>query len=258
MDAGSGGMNLARLHPLVLLVAAACGSTITEPDDGGAGGSGASDGPGAGNQGGDGAGNDGGNDTGGGSSCSDFKDAPDGEEVRISIRNDTPFDVFLPADCNSLDFTMRRAGQEEDYFGNVDGFCLTTCEDLQTGSGVECEPCAPAAVQIQAFSSFSVIWRQTGVHFSQMPASCWQDDISGPDASCSQLVPAEAGAYTLEALGVYNQCQDCECQDDICFGFPSGTQAFTADLPFTLPVAGNSLEYVIDQCAFGCPEPADG
>lgn len=248
---------MTRLIPLLLLLVA-CGSTITDPDDGGAGGSGASDGPGAGNEGGAGAGtNNGGSSNGGSTSCSDFNDAPNGDEFRISIRNDTPFDVYLPADCNSLDFSMRKVGNDEDYFGNIDGFCLSTCEDLQTGSGVDCEPCAPASVQIPAFSSFAVIWSQIGIHVAQMPAVCWQDDVNAPDESCSQIVRADAGAYTLEALSVFNQCEDCECQDDFCFGFPTGMQAFTSDLSFSLPIAGNSLEYVIDQCAFGCPEPAD-
>lgn len=267
LDASAGGMSLRGLGPsarlLVLFsslgLVAACGSTITEPDDG-VGGNGGSDGPGAGDQGGQAQGGQaqGGSDpTGGGTNCSDFADAPEGDAIRISIRNDSPLDVYLPADCNSLDFSMRRVGSEEDYYGNVDGFCLTTCEDFQTGSGVDCEPCAPGAMVIAAFSSMSVIWKRIGIHVTQMPATCWLDDVTGPRETCSQIVGAEAGDYVMQALAAYSACDGCECDGELCFGFPSGALAFTSDLSFSLPLADDSLEYVIDSCAFGCPEPAD-
>ncbi|MBK6518651.1 MAG: hypothetical protein IPG04_32070 [Polyangiaceae bacterium] len=228
---------------LFLVAVMACDNEVIVEGGGGSGG----ESPGGGNTG---AGNTGGSDGG----CAAFADEPVGETLSIVIRNDSPLDVYLPAECGALGFSIVSEDDPEGFYGNTGGFCLQTCEELQTDSQILCEACAPEAILLPAFSTYSVGWTTNGLVTAEMPSECWFDAFQGTQ-TCRQRVLAVAGSYSIEALTAYAGCDGCECDPNsgVCSGYPSGNQAFTEPLDFTLPDDDGVLTYVIDTCAFGCP-----
>lgn len=229
----------------VLLVGAAtaCGSEVTPQGGGGSGG------------GDTGGGDTGGGDIGGADACSAFADEPVGDTLSIVIQNDSPLDVYIPSECGALGVSIVSEADPQGFYGSTTSYCLQTCEELQSESMILCEACAPEAIHIAPFSSRSLEWSTNGLHDVEMPAECWFDDLSIPEQFCNQRILAADGAYAIEALGAFNGCESCDCDpvSGLCSGYPSGAQAFTEPLDFTLPDDDGELVYVIETCAFGCP-----
>lgn len=229
---------LSRVAPLALLLAVACSAKV-DLDDGG---------------GGNGAGGEGG---GGGNTnpqCVPFHDAVPTSEITIRFINNSGLDVYLPASCDSLAYSITsKSGEEGIYYGDTGGPCSQSCGDLQSEEPLLCaaDACAPSSLRLSQGEVREVTWDGRGIVNADMPAVCWFSQVAG--SSCSQIVNAPAGVYDITARGYEGCGEGCECDENgLCFGEATGWEAYPNPASVTLPSEG-VVEVLFDVCAFGCP-----
>lgn len=226
-----------KLLAVGLMLLGGCGSEVETSGGGGAGG--------------------GGGEGGTLEACTGFDDAEPGSPITLRFVNETLLDVYLEASCNQLAFDIQpAAGADGAYYGYVGGACQQSCQELQTQNQVQCGACAPSTQHIPPQSSIEVTWDGRAQRQVEMAAECYFDELTSAQ-DCAQIFRAPAGEYSL-TIAAYNACDGqgapCECDaTGLCSGTASGMAAFGQPTSFTLPT--NTVEYVLDVCAFGCAEP---
>lgn len=189
--------------------------------------------------------------------CSGFADAQDGAKFVVRVHNDSGFPIYLPTLCSQpqFDITAFGGGPADTTFGYSD-FCLQTCSDRQTQSTIDCAPCPPQSILLPPGGVREFEWNRTGLTTGVlMPAGCY---FGSPDPSCSRIVPALPGDYSVFATG-FGDCgqgNGCTCDPatGVCDGDANGGQAFSNPASFTLP-ADDAVDVVFGVCAFPCPNP---
>jgi hypothetical protein len=234
-----------------LALVVGCGSTVVEQSPG-SGGSGAGGGGSSttststGTSTTTGAG-------GAGGACGGYEDQPGSATVTIHIVNETDQPIYLPSSCSTVQLSIDRAGGSDDGVTYAyDPSCLQTCEDLQTEPQYACGACAPISYLLPPGGSRDVVWKGTGLKYDvKMPDACWESPGFG---SCSRVVTAPSGQYTVHLTG-YATCDGpCECDGNgVCNGVPTGATAYTDLSSFIVPSA-NEVDVVFGTCAFGCPD----
>jgi len=224
--------SLGRLSPLALLIALGCSSNVNVDD---------------GEEGGGGEGGQGG-------ACTAFADAEPSAPVTFRFSNQSGQDVYLPASCDDLDYSLTpQAGETGTTYGRVGGACQQSCEELQTEEPILCDAaaCAASAYRLQTGDVIEIVWDGRGQAPVEMPLSCWESAAAG--TSCTQIVAAPAGSYSLSVRG-FSECGDeCECDaNGLCSGTAGGQEAFPNAEAFSLP-GDTVVEVVFETCAFGCP-----
>jgi len=214
---------------LALAFAAGCGSSVDDDDGAGAGG------------------------TGGGGVCAGFADEAGAGTVTVRFRNDSMETIYLPALCDSLDYTIEPAGGSDGVSYAFSGSCLQTCEDLQTESQIACGACQQTTYQLLPGATREVVWAGTGLQGGiEMPAACWESPETG--GTCGRVVAAPAGTYRAGALGFGSCSGECNCDaEGLCVGSATGLEAYHEPVSFAFPTAA-PVEVVFGVCTFGCGE----
>ena len=242
---------------LALALAAGCGSSVAD-DDEAAAGSGAS---GSGGSGSGGSGNAG---TGGNDQCAAFADEQGSAQVTVRFRNDSPMPIYLPGNCDFVQYGIRPSSGDDGVAYGYDPSCLQTCEGLQTEPAYACaaDACAPTSWHLPPGGTHDVTWAGTGLRQENMPAACYYEGESF-GGSCSRVIAAEPNTYRVEINGFmscesFTESPECECDaSGQCFGTAAGAQALADVSEFAHP-STPLVEVVFGPCAFGCPGEDDG
>lgn len=191
-----------------------------------------------------------------GSVCDDYSDSEGPSAVVVTITNQSPFPIFLPAGCTSepvLDIDPLE-GPDGNAYG-YDESCLQTCADLQQHPQYACGACAPASILLPPGTSRQLTWKGTALTPPRdMPATCW--NVPQQAGTCVTEIGAPAQAYRFNVQG-FADCGagDCACTSEgLCSGDPSGQEAFSNVAKISYPEDGK-VEILFDACAFGCAEP---
>ncbi|APR86917.1 hypothetical protein A7982_12266 [Minicystis rosea] len=234
---------------LVMLMTAACGSSVTTGGgaSGGSGGSGGAGGSG-------GSGGNGGSGGIGGDSCAGFDDETSIGNVTLHFRNQTSQTIYVRADCGSTpEYELfQAAGGEDAANWSFSGGCLLTCEERQSQGPIACDACAPSARRLEPGQSIDVSWGGVGLLSGfVMPAQCYAFQN---DTTCSRIVAAPTGTWRPSAVAFADCPADsCMCESDgSCWGTPSGLMATTDPVKFEFP-SETEVDVVWSGCAFGCP-----
>lgn len=195
--------------------------------------------------------------TSSGGVCDGFFDEDGAGAVTITVRNQSPLPVFLPANCSGQPvFQITPTGGPDGNTYAYEPSCLQTCADLKTEPQYACGACAPASIRIGPGEARSFTWDGTALTApTSMPAACW---FEPHDGTCVERVAAPAQAYAFNVDG-FAGCgapgEACSCTSDgQCSGDPSGQQAYATPTKISFPQA-NQVEILFDICAFGCAEP---
>jgi len=231
--------------------AAGCGSEVLVQDDGGE--TGGSTGTGATGTGGSGnAGNAGG--TGNvGAACSEFLDESTDDTVTVRFINDSGTDIYLPAICGAVRYSVYPAFGMDPVDYNYDKTCFQTCEHVVTGEPVACADCAATSILLPSGGVFETEWAGVGLDPGyEIPAEC----VAGggvSSASCDKLVAAAAAEYYIDVVG-YSGCgPNCECDGaGVCSGNAEGAEAYPDFASFELP-GDDTVDVLFGICAFPCP-----
>jgi hypothetical protein len=190
--------------------------------------------------------------TGSGGACSVFADAPGTDSVTIRFSNKSESPVYLPVDCQTINFAIDPLTGPDGTTYNYSSSCLQTCEDLQTSPPFACDACAPASYRLNVGETREVTWKGTRLKYEiPMPPACWESHQQG---MCPQILAAPAADYRITATG-YSSCgPGCTCDNQgVCTGSAEGSQALPNPVKFNFP--GNDVvDVVFDTCAFGCPD----
>lgn len=234
---------------LGLLAGVGCGSAVSVEDDDGAGGQGATGGQGASGGAGATGGNGGTGNLGG--ECSAFEDEASLGEVTFTFRNDSSWDIYVPFDCDVNIPIQPVAGPDGVTYGNPQG-CFFSCEDYQTMEDFPaCAPCASGAYRLEPGGALEVVWGGTGTTSVEMPDACFANPDLGP--SCSKVVAAAPGDYSVVDLIGWSECPGCECNPDgTCYGQVGGIQAYPDPTTFQVP-GDDTVEIVFGVCSIPCP-----
>ncbi len=228
---------LASLALLAFL--SACSSSVVEDGGGGQGG-------------GDTSGSD---STGSGVGCEAYDNQSGPAVVTLRVRNDTGLDVYLPASCDTAQFTIENSPTPDPdvwYGPGGVGACTQTCEMLQEEEPYVCDfgGCPPSSIRIAAGQTRDLQWHGTGARSREMPDICWFTDY--PNDTCTQIIAAKSGDYQVSLRG-YSECgEECTCDaEGLCTGDAIGLEAYLQPTVFQYP-ATSVVELVFDVCAFGC------
>lgn len=194
----------------------------------------------------------------GGSACNAFEDAISERPVEVRFRNKSTRDIYLPANCSGIDYSLSHLGEPPDQARYpADRSCLQTCDALKTEPRYACGACIPSSYRIPPGGTLVANWDGLGLVQRQMPNSCYAYPDSAP-VNCQELVYATPGTYRANVPG-YGSCTDCMCEPNgRCVGTASGDPAFP-DVATLLVPAAAAVEVVFGVCAFGCagtPPPA--
>jgi hypothetical protein len=229
--------SLGRFAPLALVFSLACSARV-DLDDG---------------NGGNGGGGEGGSGGNVNPECVPFHDAEPASAITIRFINQTGQDVFLPATCDSLDYSVTpSAGEDGVDYGPTGGACQQTCDALQSEDPLLCaaDACAPSSIRLSTGQVREVVWDGRGQVGAEMPLVCWHSKDAG--TTCTQIVNAPAGSYDVFAQGFAECGEACECDESgVCFGEASGWEAYANPASINVPSEG-VVEVVFDVCAFGC------
>ena len=191
--------------------------------------------------------------TGSGGACSAFADATGSDSVTIRFSNKSESPVYLPVDCETINFAIDPITGPDGVTYNYNPGCLQTCEDLQTSPRFDCDACAPRSYRLNVGEIREVTWKGVGSKYNvTMPASCWETPEQGN--GCAQILAAPAADYRVTATG-YSSCgPGCTCDaQGVCTGAAEGSLGSPNPVKFNFPGA-NVVEVVFDTCAFGCPD----
>jgi hypothetical protein len=189
--------------------------------------------------------------TGSGGSCSGFDDAKSPATVSIRFHNETSIPVYLPVQCSTIQYTIKRLSSDDLVNYTFDPSCLQTCFELQTQAGFECGACAPTSYLIPAGGTREIAWNATGLTMDiPMPAACYFQPQS---SECQKIVSASPDKYGITALG-FNSCGvGCTCDaTGLCTGSAEGAQAQADPVTFGFP-GESAVDVTFSVCAFGCP-----
>jgi len=203
-----------------LLMATACGSTVSQDGSGGAGGAGGGTvGTGSTTTGGGGA---------GGSlppECAVQTSDPGPYAVTFQFENDGVFPAFLRQDCN-LQYEVLSCG--DGYSAPLDryGNCTIDCSQWMPGGCIACEPCPLGPLPLDVGAQVSDAWSGQVFTFSETPDGC----------SCHTGHNVPAGRYRL-VVPVYASEQ----------AVLEGTVAYEVSVNFELPALDGIVRVSIGQ-----------
>ncbi|MFO0619404.1 MAG: hypothetical protein U0414_42840 [Polyangiaceae bacterium] len=193
--------------------------------------------------------------TSSGGECATFADQPGKASKVIRIHNDSGVNAFFKSSCGQLDYRIN--GQMQGNFP-ASTTCLSTCEDLQTSSPIECDACAPESRRVPPGGTIEFNWDGTGLRDTNMPKSCFHDPGVGP--GCEQVIAADPGFIYSFQVSAWSACgggAPCDCDSEgRCNADVSGASVgwLPSQGEFILGNSG-ALELTLEPCAFGCPPP---
>jgi hypothetical protein len=190
--------------------------------------------------------------TGSSGLCAGFDDATSAGAVTVRFHNDTGSPLYLPAQCDSIDYTITPLGDTDGTNYTFETTCLQTCAELQKEPPFACGACAPRSYLVAPGATRVITWNATGLKPDiAMPASCFAQPQSYP---CAKIVNAPPAPYNVQATGFSSCGADCTCDSDgVCSGGTEGQQAFADPAKFSFP-EDNAVDVVFGFCAFGCPD----
>jgi len=194
--------------------------------------------------------------TGSGGACGGFEDATGAAPVTVRFVNKTGLPVYLPGNCQGVDYLLNPTNGSDGATYSYDSSCLQTCADLQTNPPFVCGLCAPTSYLLDVGATREVTWNGTGLKYEvPMPSTCWAQPQN--NGTCPQIVAAPAANYAIQGIGFSSCGPGCTCDEKgICFGYPEGGKAYAELVKFNFP-AQNVVEVVFNVCAFGCPGGSD-
>ncbi len=190
--------------------------------------------------------------TGSGGTCPGFEDAAGSGAVTVRFHNKTGLPVYLPAQCDAVDYTIHPTIGDDGITYNFDGTCLQTCADLQTEPAFACGACAPRSYLLADGATREVTWNGTGLLYGvAMPTACYAQPQGN---TCAKIVSAPATNYRIESVGFSTCGAGCTCDPSgVCSGSAEGQQVYADPVKFDFPQA-NVVDVVFNFCAFGCPD----
>ncbi len=211
-------MNITRQHKIVLvamasLMAAACGSNITDFDGSG----------------------------GAGPSCQSFEDEPLPGAVVATVRNEGSAPIFLTGVGCSFDIELSVTDPDGTDRVWKNGDCAFTCEDLQDNAGVCAAACAiPPVIMIAPGGSYDIEWNGALLEDAEMPEGCFFEPQSPGPQACYQRRVAVDGDYTL-STNVWPEVFDF---DDVkCNPGPKGSCQLDAQVTGEVRAASGVVSY---------------
>lgn len=197
-----------------LVLATACGSSVTENGSGGAGGTGGTGGGTAG------SGGDGGAIP---PQCAVETSEQGPYEVTFQFENNGAFPAFLRRNC-ALQYTIESCADDYSTPVATRAFCSQACD---TANGcIVCAPCPLESVSLDVGANTTDTWAGMRYTFGTTPEGC----------SCHEEHVAQAGLYRIR-VPVYASEMDAQ----------TGTPAYEVTMNFELPAPNGAVNVPIGQ-----------